>query len=93
MKLVNTMVKVLPIILDLILFLWSRVWAQFDLGDDIYLGFSVGRNSYSTFVTSSPGDKGNVNAGLSGSSWQAGMSLKAVFDGWLAFRRLVVLRV
>ena len=53
---------------------------QFDLGDDIYLGFSVGRNSYSTFVTSSPGDKGNVNAGLSGSSWQAGMSLKAVFD-------------
>jgi len=53
---------------------------QFDLGDQLYLGLSVGRSSHSSSITSSPGSKRSVIAGLTGSSWQGGFSLKKVVD-------------
>ena len=53
---------------------------QFDLGDDIYLGLSLGRTSHSSSITSGSNSNRSVSAGLTGSSWQGGFSLKKVFN-------------
>ena len=50
--------------------------AQFDLGNDFYVGISGGRNSYSTSLTSAPGKTSRVTAGSTGHSWQGGVVLK-----------------
>ena len=52
---------------------------QLDLGDRVYLGFSGGRSSHRSTITSSPGSKRTVSAGLVGSSWQGGFTLKKFF--------------
>ena len=56
------------------------VGAQFDLGSDYYLGFSVGRNSYSSSISSGPGSASRVTAGTTGRSWQGGAALKKVMN-------------